>query len=197
MNKRKLTRLLQKDFENLLLQEIDTLETMVEAWYKECRKHSKEANTLREAFDSSTRLLSAAQEQLAYKIQSQKETEELYVELRVLYDKLFKGCVCSGKQGIMKTGVTTFKVYDEDDKIIHTAIVDARKVQDFLWGEDSLEIDNPPSDPIWIEIFQKRVDKMKQINWKSRNAVVELRKRVLQQAALSCMLLKRLLKERI
>lgn len=90
-----------------------------------------------------------------------------------------------------------FKDYTEDELLIHEAIVNGRKVQDFLWGQDTLELSNPIDDPIWVQIFQKRVDKIKDIDFTTRNAVVELRKRVLQQAALSIMFLKRLKNERI
>lgn len=86
----------------------------------------------------------------------------------------------------------SFRDYTKDEALIAEAMIAARQVQDFIWGRESLEIENPVDDPIWIEIFQKRVDKIKQINFKHPNAIIELRKRVLQQACLSIMMLKRM-----
>lgn len=184
MNKKAFISGFNEDLYNLLIEENYDLSEVWEvnrAQFKELDKSYHQTRTML----NSTRVM------LEDKTRLHREVEDLYNELKVLYDAGVRQDLMELRKDIL------FKDYDEDDKIIHTAIIDARKVQDFLWNEDSLEIENPVNDPIWIEIFQKRVDKVKQIDWTTRNAVVELRKRVLQQAALSIMMLKRLRKERI
>lgn len=74
----------------------------------------------------------------------------------------------------------------EEEKLIFEAIVAGRKVQDFLWGELSLtkkpfEINKEE----WTYVFQKRINKISEIDFNHKSALVELRKRLLQQAALS------------
>lgn len=76
--------------------------------------------------------------------------------------------------------------FTAEEKVITEAILDARKVQEYLWGE--LSICDTKSN-VWGQVFQKRVDKIMEIDHRSPSARVELRKRVLQQAALSIKLL--------
>jgi len=76
--------------------------------------------------------------------------------------------------------------FTEEEKLIFDAIVAGRKVQDFLWGE--LSLTKAPyhlNKNIWTDVFQKRVNKIDQINFEHPSAVIELRKRLLQQATLS------------
>ena len=74
---------------------------------------------------------------------------------------------------------------DKSEQIIHDAIIAARTVQEFLWNKDSLlNYKKFPFD-IWVQVFQKRVDKIAAIRSHNPSALVELRKRLLQQAALS------------
>jgi hypothetical protein len=71
-----------------------------------------------------------------------------------------------------------------EETVIMEAIIAARKVQDYLWKE--LNLLNIPFDPkVWQRVFQKRVDKISEIIIDHPSSKVELRKRVLQQAALS------------
>jgi hypothetical protein len=71
-----------------------------------------------------------------------------------------------------------------DEKIIKDAIIAAREVQEYIWGELSLEKQN--YDPkVWEDVFCKRVYKISQIDFSNPKSRVELRKRILQQAALS------------
>ncbi len=74
----------------------------------------------------------------------------------------------------------------EKEQIIFDAIVAGRTVQDFLWGELSLSKENYLENrEDWTRVFQKRVDKISHIDFTHPSAKVELRKRLLQQAALS------------
>ena len=78
--------------------------------------------------------------------------------------------------------------YLKDEKIIAEAILHGRKVQDYLWQEISL-LKKPYEPILWEKVFQKRVDKISEIDVNSASHKVELRKRILQQAALSVMAL--------
>lgn len=77
----------------------------------------------------------------------------------------------------------------EDEYILYNAILEARNVQEFLWGDDSLRNEEFNPD-VWANVFQKRVIKISQIKPNSPHATIELRKRVLQQAGLSILALK-------
>lgn len=79
-----------------------------------------------------------------------------------------------------------------EEQAICEALLEARCVQEFLWQND-------PANPArvfeainWVELFQKRVDKIAEIKSIEGSGIVELRKRVLQQAALSCFMLTKL-----
>lgn len=74
--------------------------------------------------------------------------------------------------------------FEDDFQIVADAVIQARKIQEFIWAEESLSRQN--FDPErWREVFQKRVDAIADIQPTSYSAMVELRKRLLQQAALS------------
>lgn len=75
--------------------------------------------------------------------------------------------------------------FSSDEKLIAEAVLDARKVQDFIWGERAAGDDRIFNQKHWIELFQKRVDCIGKIDVTNPSSVVELRKRILQQAALS------------
>jgi hypothetical protein len=66
--------------------------------------------------------------------------------------------------------------------IIFMAIKNARYIQDFLWGKKKLGY--PDFEEMKL-IIRKRIHKIEMINPKHHNAVVELRKRLLQNAAVS------------
>jgi len=72
-----------------------------------------------------------------------------------------------------------------EEKKIHDAIVAARKIQTFLWGEanGSWGLEE------WRRMFIKRVCKIEVIEPNNPHAMVELKKRLLQNAALSIALL--------
>jgi len=77
----------------------------------------------------------------------------------------------------------------QDEKLILEALLEARKVQDYIWQDLSL-LHKPYNVKAWASVFSKRVNKICQIDNNNPHAKVELRKRVLQQAALSIMALK-------
>lgn len=79
---------------------------------------------------------------------------------------------------------------ENEDNIIHEAIKDARRVQEYIWQELSLTNDLDFDARTWQYVFQKRVDKIAQIRKTDPLYKAELRKRVLQQAALSICALK-------
>ncbi|HDY86986.1 MAG TPA: hypothetical protein ENH82_02590 [bacterium] len=75
-------------------------------------------------------------------------------------------------------------------KLILEAIVYARKVQDYIWQELTYEKDKEVDLDFWVRVFQRCVDRIRAIDSKYSNAKVELRKRLLQQAALSIVSMK-------
>jgi hypothetical protein len=75
--------------------------------------------------------------------------------------------------------------FDKDEELIIEAILNGRKVQEFLWQELSLSEADDFDQTRWVDVFQKRVNKILFIDMSNPNALVELRKRCLQQAALS------------
>ena len=79
--------------------------------------------------------------------------------------------------------------YTPEEKIISEAIINARKIQDYIWADLNL-INKNFNKETWVNVFSKRVIKIRDINEKSPNYKVELRKRVLQQAALSILALR-------
>ncbi len=72
----------------------------------------------------------------------------------------------------------------EDDYILDI-IKSARKIQDFLWGELNYKWDLEE----WKRMFRKRMVKIDEIDETNPHAIVELRKRLLQNAALCVALL--------
>lgn len=72
-----------------------------------------------------------------------------------------------------------------DEKIID-AVKSGISVQDFLWGDFNLnKFPIEQNQEIWISVFQKRVDKIREIDFNNQSSKIELRKRILQQACLS------------
>ena len=76
--------------------------------------------------------------------------------------------------------------YTQEEKRIAEAILKARSIQEYIWAD--LSYSNKPytyNSESWINAFQKRVDKIELIDFSKPSYKVELRKRILQQAALS------------
>lgn len=80
--------------------------------------------------------------------------------------------------------------FTPEEAIIQEAIIDARKVQEYLWGGDSLMF-HPYEPDIWRSVFQKRINKISEVDLNTPSGLIELRKRLLQQAALSILALRK------
>ncbi len=80
------------------------------------------------------------------------------------------------------------KAMNKRDSYIIESVRAARIVQNFLWGkyDDSWDLEE------WRRMFRKRNQKIDDIDPKKPHALIELRKRLLQNAALSIALLERL-----
>jgi len=79
--------------------------------------------------------------------------------------------------------------FSQDEKLIAEAMLAGRKVQEYLWNDLSLlrqgfELND------WQKVFQKRIDKICELDINSKSYKVELRKRILQQACLSILAMK-------
>ena len=74
--------------------------------------------------------------------------------------------------------------FSQDEQLIAQAIAEARHIQEFIWGDESLS-QKPYDTEAWRKVFQKRVDCIADVDMSSPSAKVELRKRLLQQVALS------------
>lgn len=74
---------------------------------------------------------------------------------------------------------------EEERVAIAEVIESARQVQTFLWGEanGSWGLEE------WLRMFRKRVAKLEEVKQSNPHASVELRKRLLQTAALSVALI--------
>lgn len=72
-----------------------------------------------------------------------------------------------------------------EERYLKAAIIAARKIQTFLWGvaNGSWGLEE------WRRMFIKRYKKIEAIDPKNPHAIVELKKRLLQNAALSIALL--------
>ena len=73
----------------------------------------------------------------------------------------------------------------EEEKHLFDIVITARKLQEFLWGEHNANWGLEE----WKRMFRKRVVKIDDIDSENPHAVIELRKRLLQNAALSLALL--------
>lgn len=80
--------------------------------------------------------------------------------------------------------------FEQDEKLIAEGILNARKVQEYIWGRLTAGGDGHYDPKLWSKMFGKRVDKISELNTNHPHYKVELRKRILQQAALSIRALK-------
>lgn len=76
-----------------------------------------------------------------------------------------------------------------EEELILKSLKEARNIQDYLWNRINGYYLNFCL-PDWVEMFDKRVDKIKKINPEHPHAKVELKKIILQQAALSILALR-------
>lgn len=78
-----------------------------------------------------------------------------------------------------------FSKLTTDEKILFDVIISARKQEEFLWGEYNPQWNLEE----WKRMFRKRISKIDGIDITKPHAKIELRKRLLQNAALSIALL--------
>lgn len=78
----------------------------------------------------------------------------------------------------------------KDEQLILEAMFNGRRIQEYLWQELSLSMEERYDPAQWKKVFQKRIDKIEQLDMSNPMAKVELRKRILQQATLSIIALK-------
>lgn len=78
-----------------------------------------------------------------------------------------------------------FDSLSKEEQFIHEAIIAARKIQTMLWGQanGSWGLEE------WRRMFIKRFVKIELIDSSNPHAIVELKKRLLQNAALSVALM--------
>lgn len=80
-----------------------------------------------------------------------------------------------------------------EEAALRNAIRAAREVQEYLWGKHNRAC----SFEEWKRMFRKRVVKLDEVQADNPHALIEIKKRLLQQAALSIALLARLEKEQV
>lgn len=73
---------------------------------------------------------------------------------------------------------------NDDYQRIAEAVAEARSIQEFIWADESLSL-RPYDTEAWRRVFQKQVDAIAAIDMNQRGGLPMLRKRLLQQAALS------------
>lgn len=74
----------------------------------------------------------------------------------------------------------------KEEKQLTEAVVAARTIQEYLWGEHNGEWNLEE----WRRMFRKRIQKIDDIDPQNPHAKIELRKRLLQNAALSIALMR-------
>ena len=78
------------------------------------------------------------------------------------------------------------RMLTNEEKQIKEVIIAARTTEEYLWGEynDKWNIEE------WKRMFRKRIQKIDDIDINNPHAIIEMRKRLLQNAALSVALMK-------
>ena len=77
------------------------------------------------------------------------------------------------------------KLTDEEEQI-KEVIIAARTLEEYLWGEYNGEWNIEE----WRRMFRKRIQKIDDIDVNNPHAIIEMRKRLMQNAALSVALMK-------
>lgn len=78
------------------------------------------------------------------------------------------------------------EIFCKEEQQLTEAIVAARKMQEFLWGEYNGQWNIEE----WRRMFKKRIQKIDDIDVNNPHAKIEMRKRLVQNAALSIALLR-------
>lgn len=77
-------------------------------------------------------------------------------------------------------------MFSEEEEQIREVIVASRKLEEYLWGEYNGKWNIEE----WRRMFRKRIQKIDDIDVKNPHAIIEMRKRIMQNAALSVALMK-------
>ena len=77
-------------------------------------------------------------------------------------------------------------MYTDEEKQIYEVIVASRKLEEYLWGEYNGQWNIEE----WRRMFRKRIQKIDDIDVNNPHAIIEMRKRLMQNAALSIALMK-------
>lgn len=78
------------------------------------------------------------------------------------------------------------KVFTDEEEQIREVIIASRKLEEYLWGEYNGQWNIEE----WRRMFRKRIQKIDDIDVNNPHAIIEMRKRVMQNAALSIALMK-------
>jgi len=77
-------------------------------------------------------------------------------------------------------------LFTDEEEQIREVIIASRKLEEYLWGEYNGQWNIEE----WRRMFRKRVQKIDDIDVNNPHAIIEMRKRVMQNAALSVALMK-------
>lgn len=77
-------------------------------------------------------------------------------------------------------------MFTDEEKQIREVIIASRKLEEYLWGEYNGQWNIEE----WRRMFRKRIKKIDDIDVNNPHAIIEMRKRLMQNAALSIALLK-------
>ena len=77
-------------------------------------------------------------------------------------------------------------MFTDEEKQIREVIIASRKLEEYLWGEYNGKWNIEE----WRRMFRKRIQKIDDIDVNNPHAIIEMRKRVMQNAALSIALMK-------
>lgn len=86
-----------------------------------------------------------------------------------------------------------FPFFTDEEENTKQAILAARHIQEFLWGDKNSKWDFEE----WKRMFRKRVAKLEEVDRSNPHADVEINKRLLQTAALAVALIAKIKKEGI
>ena len=77
-------------------------------------------------------------------------------------------------------------MFTDEEKQIREVIIASRKLEEYLWGEYNGQWNIEE----WRRMFRKRIQKIDDIDTSNPHAIIEMRKRLMQNAALSVALMK-------
>ena len=77
-------------------------------------------------------------------------------------------------------------LFTDEEEQIKQVIIASRKLEEYLWGEYNGQWNIEE----WRRMFRKRIQKIDDIDINNPHAIIEMRKRLMQNAALSVALMK-------